>query len=263
MSVFRAEIWHRYHLRGQIDSIMGFLAPSLYGCILLASDHGNFMTWKPFSITGPLWRESTAMERLSIYRTLYERNPSVWKLCSHYWPFVCKGHPLPWNRFPHWWLLVRRIHRNSPHKEPVMRGFDDCCLLEQAVEQTDGILLISNAILFILHHCVEVNSRIKLSCNMPLQWRHNEHDGVSNHQLHDCLLNRLFRRRSKKTSKLRVTGLCAGKSPVNSPHKWPVTRKMFPFDDVIMRRDRTRLSTGTVINIYVTERRLTARLSVC
>ena len=27
-----------------------------------------------------------------------------------------------------------------------------------------------------------------------------------------CLLNRLFRRRSKKTSKLRVTGLCAGKS---------------------------------------------------
>ena len=26
------------------------------------------------------------------------------------------------------------------------------------------------------------------------------------------------------------------RSPVNSPHKWPVTRKMFPFDDVIMRQ---------------------------
>ena len=24
------------------------------------------------------------------------------------------------------------------------------------------------------------------------------------------------------------------RSPVNSPHKWPATRKMFPFDDVIM-----------------------------
>ena len=47
-----------------------------------------------------------------------------------------------------------------------------------------------------------------------LQWRHNGRDGVSNHQPHDCLLNRLFRRRSKKTSKLRVTGLCAGNSPV-------------------------------------------------
>ena len=47
----------------------------------------------------------------------------------------------------------------------------------------------------------------------PLRWRHNEHDSVSNHQPHDCLLNRLFRRRSKKTSKLRVTGLCPGNSP--------------------------------------------------
>ena len=46
-----------------------------------------------------------------------------------------------------------------------------------------------------------------------LQWRHNEHDSVLNHQSHDCLLNRLFRRRSKKTSKLRVTGLCVGNSP--------------------------------------------------
>ena len=69
-----------------------------------------------------------------------------------------------------------------------------------------------------------------------LQWRHNDRDWVSNHQPRGCLLNRLFRRRSQKTSKLRVTGLCVGNSPgpVNSPHKGPATRKMFPFDDVIM-----------------------------
>ena len=47
----------------------------------------------------------------------------------------------------------------------------------------------------------------------PLRWRHNDHAGVSNHQPHGCLLNRLFRRKSKKTSTLRVTGLCAGNSP--------------------------------------------------
>ena len=47
-----------------------------------------------------------------------------------------------------------------------------------------------------------------------LQWRHNERDGVSNPQSHDCLLNGLFRHRSKKTWKLRVTGLCAGNSLV-------------------------------------------------
>ena len=46
-----------------------------------------------------------------------------------------------------------------------------------------------------------------------LQWRHKGRDCVSNHQHHQCLLNRLFGRRSKKTSKLRVTGLCAGNSP--------------------------------------------------
>ena len=63
-------------------------------------------------------------------------------------------------------------------------------------------------------------------------WRHNGLNGVSNHQHHNCLLSRLFGRRSKKTSKLRVN--VRGIRPVNSPHKWPVTRKMFPFDDVIM-----------------------------
>ena len=47
-----------------------------------------------------------------------------------------------------------------------------------------------------------------------LQWRHNERDGVTNHRPHDCLLIRLFKRKSKKTSKLRVTGLCAGNSTV-------------------------------------------------
>ena len=49
---------------------------------------------------------------------------------------------------------------------------------------------------------------------ISLQWRYNEHAGVWNHQPHDCLLNRLFTRRSKKPSKLRVTGLCVGNSPV-------------------------------------------------
>ena len=55
-------------------------------------------------------------------------------------------------------------------------------------------------------------------CAVPpttsLRWRHNGRDGVSNHQPYDCLFNSLFRRRSKKTSKLRVAGHCAGNSPV-------------------------------------------------
>ena len=67
-----------------------------------------------------------------------------------------------------------------------------------------------------------------------LQWRHNGRDSVSNHQPHDCLLNHLFRRRSKKASKLCVTGLCVpGESPAQMAsnaengsiwwrhHEWP------------------------------------------
>ena len=49
---------------------------------------------------------------------------------------------------------------------------------------------------------------------VQLQWRNNGRDGVSNHQPQHCLLNRLIGRRSKRTSKLRVTGLCEGNSPV-------------------------------------------------
>ena len=49
---------------------------------------------------------------------------------------------------------------------------------------------------------------------LTLQWRHNECDGMSNHKSPDCLLERLFRCKSKKTSKLPVTGLCEGYSPV-------------------------------------------------
>ena len=71
---------------------------------------------------------------------------------------------------------------------------------------------------------------------LSLQWRHIERYGVSNHQRLHCLLSCWFRRRSTKTSKLRVTDLCVGihRWPVISRHKKPVTRKMFPFDDVII-----------------------------
>ena len=96
-------------------------------------------------------------------------------------------------------------------------------------------LIIRNSLQYSNHLLVRTKALENRSV-YTLHWRHNDHDGVSNHQPHGCLLNRLFRRRSKKTSKLRVNGFCVGKSPgpVNSPHKGPVTRKMFPFYDVII-----------------------------
>ena len=62
-----------------------------------------------------------------------------------------------------------------------------------------------------------VLTRLRLWCGQmirsTLRWRHNEWDGVWNHQPHDCLLNCFSGRRSKKISKPWVTGLCAGNSP--------------------------------------------------
>ena len=56
-------------------------------------------------------------------------------------------------------------------------------------------------------HLPRVN---ELKVIWSLQWCHNECNGVSNHPYPDCLFNHLFRRNSKKTSKLRVTDLYEG-----------------------------------------------------
>ena len=69
-----------------------------------------------------------------------------------------------------------------------------------------------------------------------LQWRHNERDGVSNHQQLHRWLNCWFRRRSKKTSKLHVTGLCPWNLPLTGelPAQKASDTKIFPFGGVIM-----------------------------
>ena len=91
---------------------------------------------------------------------------------------------------------------DSLHKGPIMWSFDIvCCWHEQVVRHV------------VWNRCI-----LTISYGTPLRhsllWRHNGCDGVSNHQHLLCLLSCLFRRRSKKTSKLHVTGLCTGNSPV-------------------------------------------------
>ena len=85
---------------------------------------------------------------------------------------------------------------------------------------------------------------------MPLKWRHNERDGISNHQPCDCLLNRLYKAQIKENIKAPrhwplwpVTGVF--------PHKGPVTQKMFPFDDVIMVTRPWWLKSRKVIPIHI------------
>ena len=82
-----------------------------------------------------------------------------------------------------------------------------------------------------------VSSRVQyimiIAFAWALQWRHDERDGVVNHQPHDCLLNHLDQRKHQSSVSLAFMG-GIHRWRVNSPHKGPLTRKMFPLDDVIM-----------------------------
>ena len=75
---------------------------------------------------------------------------------------------------------------------------------------------------------------------VSLLWRHNGRDGISNRQPRLCLLNRSSRRRSKKTSKLRVTGLCAGDSSVTG--EFPAQMDSYAENVSIWWRHQVRVS---------------------
>ena len=77
---------------------------------------------------------------------------------------------------------------------------------------------------------------------IALQRRHNKRVCVWNHQPHDCLINRLFKAQMKENIKaLRHWPLCGeftGDRWIPCT-KGPVTRKIFPFDDVIVEKKHT------------------------
>ena len=78
------------------------------------------------------------------------------------------------------------------------------------------------------------NSSGEAKYHTVLQWHHNERDSVSNYRRLDCSLNRLFRHRPRKTSRLCVTGLCEGNSPVT--YEFPVHRSSYVENVSIWRR---------------------------
>ena len=84
--------------------------------------------------------------------------------------------------------------------------------------------------------CLPISWRFWTPVNLSLQWSHNGRDGVSDHQPHDFYLTVYTgadqRKHQSSASLAFVRGI--HRWPVNSPHKGPVTRKTFPFDDVIM-----------------------------
>ena len=90
---------------------------------------------------------------------------------------------------------------------------------------------------------------------ISLHWRHKKYVGVSNHQPHDCLLNCLFRRKSKKRSKFRVIGLCAGNTTVTG--EFPAPRASNAENVSIWWRHHVlSMSSSHSVNILSEKRRL-------
>ena len=101
--------------------------------------------------------------------------------------------------------------------------FYECICFYLTVSESDIIKLFNQSISIIIIYTYDIKYCAQLSPDplccihpFPLHWRHNGPHGVSNHQPHHCLLNRLFRRRyKKKTIKApRQLSLYAGNSPV-------------------------------------------------
>ena len=90
---------------------------------------------------------------------------------------------------------------------------------------------------------------------------HNGHEGPSNHQPLNCLLNRIFRCRWEKTAKLRVTGPCEGNSPVTG--EFPAQRASNAENDSIWWRHHVNPWRTGPVYIRDPPVRLTAAPLIC
>ena len=172
---------------------------------------GHYINWHQRSILIGNW----------LYATQFE---------NQYGRHSCISHDdvIKWKHFPRYWPLVREIHRslvNSPHKGQWRWALifslifawtnswanngnaGDLTPSRKLWRHCNGVLTIVLSTVATGHACAHCDCSLCLSFWTSLQRRHNERDGFSNYRRLDCLLNRLFKCRQKKTSKLRVTGL--------------------------------------------------------
>ena len=175
---------------------------------------------------------------------------------------------IKWKYFPRYWPFVRGIHRwpvNSPHKgqwrgawmfslifawiklskqrwgwwfetpsRPSWRHCDDIIMTSW-----HGNTLRITGPFFVGNHRWQVGSPHKKPGNKNFDHYSDATMGTIASQItsltivYSALYSDADQREHQSSASLAfVQGI--HRWPVNSPHKWPVTRKMFPFDDVIM-----------------------------
>ena len=181
--------------------------------------HADMLKWDP--VQGQVQRRYNECDGVLNHRRL------------DFYPTACSGAYQRKHQSSASLAFVWEIHRrpvNSPHKGPVTRKifpFDYVFMLSQKYFRAKDTLEakirinITHPKLFSdtcigsypghTHYTTPPLTPL-LRLWKSLQWRHN--DGVSNQRRSDGLLNRLFGRRPKKTSKLCVTNVFEGNPPV-------------------------------------------------
>ena len=141
---------------------------------------------------------------LSSVETITFRETKSILLLMMTWALASSGHEYLW-----YWQYSIHMHSYSIREHFITFA---CAVYVLRIDRKwwFAFYVFSN-ILGILHTCLLGQSTPVFHYSDVIKGN----DGVSNYQPHDCLLNRLYRCRSKKTSKLRVTGLCEGNSPVS------------------------------------------------
>ena len=128
----------------------------------------------------------------------------------------------------HWFIDPAHKSHNAPASYPTMHHFvaEMCTCVHISVTKWCTLGYLSDALWDLLvGHGWDTEE--------ALQWCHNEHHRVSNHQPHEWIYSGTDQRKHQSSASLAfMWGIYQW--PLNSPHKGPVTRKMFPFDDLIM-----------------------------
>ena len=228
-SLITVHIWQilpQLKLRNSVTYIYVATRPSWMKMCLLITLLNELMFWRKYMsdslITVHIWQILPQLKlRNSVTYIYVATRPSWMKMCLL---ITLLNELMFWRKYMSDSLITVHIWQILPQLK--LRNSVSCMFLLSSWDEKSLSDLLSQQM---------------VSQSMALRWRHNGRVSVSNHQPHDCLLNRLFRRRSKKDQSSASLAFVWGihRGPVNSPHKWPVTRKMFSFDDVIMAPSNT------------------------
>ena len=248
--------WYDHPSNGNIFRVTGPLCREFTGHRWITKASDAEFRWAFFYL-----RLNKRLSKQSRRRWFETPSWSLWRHCNVYSPQVLQkylaggfcgydkeGSPVLLELYGHLDMkgILYSAKKSDIERSKLLMGEQVMSMLEEQSKKVCGLFLDYLWIItdklnacYILWWIVSYELRIMYS----LQWRHNESDCVTNNRHYDYLLNRFFRRRSKKTFKLVSPAFVRGIHlwTLDSPHKGPIMGKYFNlmtslcYDDVTWR----------------------------